>query len=107
MARRVGGGKSEGWPAGGRPVFRQHRDVLSKNPSTRPRTRRAGEGMDARVEATQERLPDARRARHRGALFSWLLLFWARKRETSSRREAVRNRFERTQAQAQPATPNP
>src|SRR6185312_10410790 len=41
-ARRVGGGKSAGWPAGGRPVFRRHRDVPSKNPVTRPRTRKAG-----------------------------------------------------------------
>jgi len=42
MARRTGGGKSAGWPAGGRPVFRRYRDVPSKNPVTRPRTRRAG-----------------------------------------------------------------
>jgi hypothetical protein len=33
-----------------------------------------GEGMDARVEATQERLPDARKARKRGApLFGYFL----------------------------------
>jgi len=42
MARRAGGGKSAGWPAGGRPVFRRYMDVPSKNPVTRPRTRRAG-----------------------------------------------------------------
>jgi len=39
MARRAGGGKSAGWPAGSRPVFRRYRDVPSKNPVTRPRTR--------------------------------------------------------------------
>ena len=42
MARRAGGGKSAGWPAGGWPVFRRYMDVPSKNPVTRPRTRRAG-----------------------------------------------------------------
>jgi|GEM_PF-2137809 len=42
MARRAGGGKSAGWPAGSRPVFRRYMDVPSKNPVTRPRTRRAG-----------------------------------------------------------------
>ncbi|MEY2116911.1 MULTISPECIES: hypothetical protein [Rhodanobacter] len=35
---------------------------------------RAGDGMDAGVEATQERLPDARKARKRGApLFGYFL----------------------------------
>ena len=39
MARRAGGGKSAGWPAGSRPVFRRYMDVPSKNPVTRPRIR--------------------------------------------------------------------
>jgi len=42
LARRAGGGRAAGWPARCRPVFRQHMDVLSKNPIIRPRTRRAG-----------------------------------------------------------------
>ena len=42
MARRVGKGKSEGWPAGMRASFSPAQDVLSKNPVAHPRTRRAG-----------------------------------------------------------------
>jgi len=42
MARRAGGGKSAGWPAGMPASFSPAQDVLSKNPATRPRTRRAG-----------------------------------------------------------------
>ena len=40
--------------------FRQHRDVLSKSTAPAHGLAGHGEGMDARVEATQERLPDAR-----------------------------------------------
>ncbi len=42
--------------------FRQHREVLSKSPTPAHELAGHGEGMDARVEATQEQLPDARQA---------------------------------------------
>mgnify|MGYP003707190719 CR=1 FL=1 len=42
--------------------FRQHMDVLSKSPAPAHGLAAHGEGMDARVEATQERLPDGRQA---------------------------------------------
>jgi hypothetical protein len=37
-------------------------DVLSKSPTQTHGLAAHGEGMDARVEATQERLPDGRQA---------------------------------------------
>jgi len=64
-----------GWPTGSRPVFRQHRMCCRKTPES------------TRAPAGQ----DARRARPRGALFSWLLLFWARKREVARAPAGVRN----------------
>src|SRR5215813_5094557 len=64
MRRRVGEGKPAGWPAGRRPVFRQDRDVLSKNPVAHPRTFRAS----------------ARKAPHRGGLsFGYFSLATQRK----------------------------
>jgi hypothetical protein len=42
--------------------FRQHMEVLSKSPAPPHGLARQGDGMDAGVEATQERLPDARQA---------------------------------------------
>ena len=42
MARRVGGGKPAGWPAGMRASFSPAQDVLSKNRVAHPHTRRAG-----------------------------------------------------------------
>src|SRR5690606_40418092 len=53
MARRVGEGKPAGWPAGMPASLSSGQDALSTNPVAHPRTRRAGAGMDARVEATQ------------------------------------------------------
>jgi len=62
-------------------------------------------GHDARSKspATTHALAgqDARQAPPRGALFSWLLLFWARKREVARAAAAARNRSE-TRAGAQP-----
>ena len=67
------GGRLEDQPAGTRArcarVFRQHRDVLSKNPASRTRTRRAG--------CPESDWP--------GWPFSWLLLFGHSKRSDSGR----------------------
>src|SRR6185312_874541 len=53
-------------PAGGigtMPIpFRQHMNVLAKSPAPPHGLAGHGDGMDAGVEATQERLPDARQA---------------------------------------------
>ena len=58
----------QGWRAGCAPVRCSYTDVRSANPAAGSRTRRAGEGKDARGRATQEQLPDARRARHLGGV---------------------------------------
>ena len=60
--------------------FRQHMDVLSKSPAPAHGLAAHGEGMDARVEATQERLPDGRQAPS-GVAFSLVTFSWPRKRK--------------------------
>ena len=72
--------KPEGWRAGCAPVRCAHMDVRSANPVARSRTRRAGDGMDAGGRATQEQLPDARKARYVGCVsFGYLSLHKQRK----------------------------
>jgi len=71
-------------PAGGigtMPIpFRQHMEVLSKSPAPPHGLAAHGDGMDAGVEATQERLPDARQAPS-GVAFSLVTFSWPRKRK--------------------------
>ena len=83
LERRAGRGKPEGWSAWMPASFSPAQDVLSTNPVARTRTFRAGEGMDARVEATQEQLPDARKARKRGGLSLGLLSLWPHKEKVT------------------------
>jgi hypothetical protein len=61
--------------------FRQHMDVLSKSPAPAHGLAGHGEGMDARVEATQERLPDARQAPSGVAFLFGYFLFGHAKRK--------------------------
>jgi len=92
MARRAGGGKSAGWPAGIRASFSPvHGRAVEKprNPPAHP------EPMDGR------------RARHRGVVSSWLLLLWTSKGEVTRAPVGARNCFETCQqAEAKaPLTP--
>jgi len=74
VARRACGGKS---PKGGAQEARQFAVRTGmcgqRTAGARSRTWRAGDGRDAGGRATQEQLPDARKARHRGWPSLWLL----------------------------------
>jgi hypothetical protein len=81
MGPLSGGGRAEDQPEGTRARrargFRQHKDVLSKSPGDRTRTRRAG-------------CPEGDRP---GCPFSWLLLFGQAKRSDSGRPKGGSKRF--------------
>jgi hypothetical protein len=93
MARRAGGGKSAGWPAGMRASF--------------PPAQGGAVGKPRNPPAHPEPM-DGRRARHRGVVFSWLLLFWTSKREVARAAAAARNHSETCQgAEAKTPLPHP
>ncbi len=94
MARRVGGGKPAGWPAGMPASFSPARDVLSKNPAAHPRTRRAGDGMDAGVEATQGAVARCPQGAPSGWPLFWLL-FSGHPEKSDSPSEGGRKLFAR------------
>ena len=102
MARRAGGGKSAGWLAGMRASFSSGQESRRKTP---PPARAPG-----RQSLSRTRSGNAWRARHRGVVFSWLLLFWTSKREVARAPAGARNRFvvcEEARAKAPLPHPSP
>ena len=92
MARRVSEGEPAGWPAGWPASFSPAQDVLSTNPAVHPRTRGAGEGMDARVEATQGAVARCPQGAPSGWPSLWLLSL-GHPRESDSASEGGRKLF--------------
>ena len=85
--------------------FRQHMDVLSKSPAPAHGLAAHGEGMDARVEATQERLPDGRQAPS-GVSFSlgYFSFGQAKEKQLGRRRRTKALALTAGQARASPAS---
>jgi len=92
MARRVGGGKSAGWLAGMRASFSPVHGRAVEKPRSPP---------------AHPQPMDGRRARHRGVVFSWLLLFWTSKREVARAPAGARNRFVTCEEARAKANPSP
>ena len=65
-------------------------DALSTNPGARTRTFRAGEGMDARVEATQGAVARCPESAEAGWPFSLVTFSLATQRESNSGAEGAR-----------------
>jgi hypothetical protein len=63
--------------------FSPGQDALSKSPAPAHGLAAHGEGMDARVEATQERLPDGRQAPSGVAFLFGYLSLWPRKEKVT------------------------
>jgi hypothetical protein len=63
--------------------FSHGQDARSKSPAPAHELAGHGEGMDARVEATQERLPDARQAPSGVAFLFGYLSLWPRKEKVT------------------------
>ncbi len=85
MARQVGGGKApQGWLAGMRASSTSGQEPCRRIPVAHLRTRRAGEGMDARVEATQGAVARGPQGAPSGWPFSWVTFSLATQRESDS-----------------------
>ena len=80
-------GRAAGESMDGFALFARARCPLEK-PGPGSRTCRAGEGMDARVEATPGAVARCPASAKRGVVFSWLLLFWTSKREVTRASQA-------------------